>query len=160
MNPPAVPVRVRFAPSPTGWLHVGGARTAYFNWLFARRHGGAFVLRVEDTDVERLAEASERGVLDDPRRARGEADADGHCGWVHGGRRLSESCRMQSRGRVRGPRGPRRPVRGPGTRISLALIAGGPVSFYRTECTPLLLPRAGGAVAGPCGCPGRGFRGP
>ena len=38
-------VRVRFAPSPTGWLHVGGARTAYFNWLFARRHGGAFVLR-------------------------------------------------------------------------------------------------------------------
>lgn len=46
-------VRVRFAPSPTGRLHVGGARTALFNWLFARRHGGAFVLRIEDTDTER-----------------------------------------------------------------------------------------------------------
>jgi nondiscriminating glutamyl-tRNA synthetase len=59
------PVRVRFAPSPTGWLHVGGARTAYFNWLFARRHGGAFVLRIEDTDVERSSASSEQGVLDD-----------------------------------------------------------------------------------------------
>jgi glutamyl-tRNA synthetase len=45
--------RVRFAPSPTGYLHVGGARTALFNWLYARRHGGTFVLRIEDTDVER-----------------------------------------------------------------------------------------------------------
>jgi len=47
------PVRVRFAPSPTGYLHVGGARTALFNYLFARRHGGVFVLRIEDTDRER-----------------------------------------------------------------------------------------------------------
>ena len=46
-------VRVRFAPSPTGYLHVGGARTALFNWLFARHHGGVFILRIEDTDVER-----------------------------------------------------------------------------------------------------------
>jgi glutamyl-tRNA synthetase len=45
--------RVRFAPSPTGYLHVGGARTALYNWLFARRHGGVFVLRIEDTDVDR-----------------------------------------------------------------------------------------------------------
>ena len=45
--------RVRFAPSPTGYLHVGGARTALFNWLYARRHGGVFILRIEDTDVER-----------------------------------------------------------------------------------------------------------
>ena len=45
--------RVRFAPSPTGYLHVGGARTALFNWLYARHHGGVFVLRIEDTDVER-----------------------------------------------------------------------------------------------------------
>ena len=45
--------RVRFAPSPTGYLHVGGARTALFNWLYARRHGGIFVLRIEDTDIER-----------------------------------------------------------------------------------------------------------
>ena len=63
MSHPAV--RVRFAPSPTGWLHVGGARTAYFNWLFARQHGGAFVLRIEDTDLERSSAASEQGVLDD-----------------------------------------------------------------------------------------------
>jgi len=47
------PIRVRFAPSPTGYLHVGGARTALFNWLFARHHGGVFVLRVEDTDAAR-----------------------------------------------------------------------------------------------------------
>ena len=65
MTPP--PVRVRFAPSPTGWLHVGGARTAYFNWLFARKHHGVFVLRIEDTDADRSSDESERGVLDDLR---------------------------------------------------------------------------------------------
>src|SRR3989338_1981431 len=47
------PVRVRFAPSPTGYLHVGGARTALFNWLFARRQGGVYILRIEDTDADR-----------------------------------------------------------------------------------------------------------
>jgi glutamyl-tRNA synthetase len=47
------PIRVRFAPSPTGYLHIGGARTALFNWLFARHHGGTFILRVEDTDTQR-----------------------------------------------------------------------------------------------------------
>jgi glutamyl/glutaminyl-tRNA synthetase len=46
-------IRVRFAPSPTGYLHVGGARTALFNWLLARREDGVFVLRIEDTDAER-----------------------------------------------------------------------------------------------------------
>ena len=46
-------VRVRFAPSPTGYLHIGGARTALFNWLYARHTGGKFVLRIEDTDDER-----------------------------------------------------------------------------------------------------------
>ena len=46
-------VRVRFAPSPTGYLHVGGARTALYNWLFARHHNGKFLLRIEDTDVKR-----------------------------------------------------------------------------------------------------------
>src|SRR3954447_9517989 len=49
-------VRVRFAPSPTGYLHIGGARTALFNWLFARHHGGKFVLRIEDTDMKRNTE--------------------------------------------------------------------------------------------------------
>ncbi len=58
------PVRVRFAPSPTGHLHVGGARTALFNWLFARKHGGVFVLRIEDTDTQRSSEESTRGILD------------------------------------------------------------------------------------------------
>jgi glutamyl-tRNA synthetase len=57
-------VRVRFAPSPTGYLHVGGARTALFNWLFARRHGGVFVLRIEDTDVERSSAGMVEGILD------------------------------------------------------------------------------------------------
>ncbi len=56
--------RVRFAPSPTGYLHIGGARTALFNWLFARRHGGAFVLRIEDTDVERSSQEMVEGILD------------------------------------------------------------------------------------------------
>jgi glutamyl-tRNA synthetase len=57
-------VRVRFAPSPTGYLHIGGVRTALFNYLFARKHGGAFILRIEDTDVERSTEASTRAILD------------------------------------------------------------------------------------------------
>ena len=51
-------VRTRFAPSPTGYLHVGGARTALFNWLFARKHGGAFILRIEDTDAARNTDAA------------------------------------------------------------------------------------------------------
>lgn len=58
------PVRVRFAPSPTGDLHVGGARTALFNWLFARRYGGEFILRIEDTDRKRLVGQSIAGILD------------------------------------------------------------------------------------------------
>lgn len=62
-----VMVRVRFAPSPTGYLHVGGARTALFNWLFARHEGGTFVLRIEDTDVERSSEEMVAGILDSMR---------------------------------------------------------------------------------------------
>jgi glutamyl-tRNA synthetase len=56
--------RVRFAPSPTGYLHVGGARTALFNWLFARHTGGTFILRIEDTDFERSSEDMVQGILD------------------------------------------------------------------------------------------------
>ena len=59
-NPP----RVRFAPSPTGYLHVGGARTALFNWLYARKTGGTFILRIEDTDRERSTEAHTQVILD------------------------------------------------------------------------------------------------
>jgi glutamyl/glutaminyl-tRNA synthetase len=58
-------VRARFAPSPTGYLHVGGARTALFNWLFCRKHGGTFVLRIEDTDILRNIEGAEQKLLDD-----------------------------------------------------------------------------------------------
>jgi glutamyl-tRNA synthetase len=57
-------VRTRFAPSPTGMLHIGGARTALFNWLFARHHGGEFVLRIEDTDRERSTDAATQVILD------------------------------------------------------------------------------------------------
>jgi glutamyl-tRNA synthetase len=57
-------IRVRFAPSPTGFLHVGGARTALFNWLLARRTGGVFVLRIEDTDLERSSDEMIAGILD------------------------------------------------------------------------------------------------
>ncbi len=60
-------VRARFAPSPTGYLHVGGARSALFNWLFCKRHGGAFVLRIEDTDIQRNIEGADRKLLDDLR---------------------------------------------------------------------------------------------
>jgi glutamyl-tRNA synthetase len=57
------PLRVRFAPSPTGYLHVGGARTALFNWLLARRYGGAFLLRIEDTDRARSTDESTRAIF-------------------------------------------------------------------------------------------------
>src|SRR3712207_3813703 len=56
--------RVRFAPSPTGYLHIGSARTALFNWLYARRTGGKFLLRIEDTDLQRSTEASTRSILE------------------------------------------------------------------------------------------------
>jgi len=60
-------IRTRFAPSPTGYLHVGGARTALFCWAYARRHGGQFILRIEDTDLERSTEASKQAILESMR---------------------------------------------------------------------------------------------
>ncbi len=57
-------IKTRFAPSPTGYLHVGGVRTALFSWLFARRHGGKFVLRIEDTDLERSTQESVNAILE------------------------------------------------------------------------------------------------
>ncbi|MEW6164534.1 MAG: glutamate--tRNA ligase [Pseudomonadota bacterium] len=62
MNPS--PVKTRFAPSPTGYLHIGGARTALFAWAYARRHGGKFVLRIEDTDIERSTPEAVQAILD------------------------------------------------------------------------------------------------
>src|SRR5688572_15614591 len=57
-------IRTRFAPSPTGYLHIGGARTALFSWAYARRHGGEFILRIEDTDLERSTAQSVQAILD------------------------------------------------------------------------------------------------
>ena len=57
-------IRTRFAPSPTGYLHIGGARTALFSWAYARRHGGKFILRIEDTDLERSTKQSTQTILD------------------------------------------------------------------------------------------------
>ena len=57
-------VKTRFAPSPTGYLHIGGARTALYSWLYARKKGGAFTLRVEDTDRERSTEESVQAILE------------------------------------------------------------------------------------------------
>ncbi len=57
-------VRVRYAPSPTGFLHIGGARTALFNYLYAKHHNGKFIVRIEDTDIERNVEGGEASQLD------------------------------------------------------------------------------------------------
>src|SRR5271154_4866357 len=57
-------VRTRFAPSPTGYLHIGGVRTALFNWLLARHHGGQFILRIDDTDKQRHVEEAVGRILD------------------------------------------------------------------------------------------------
>ena len=57
-------VVTRFPPSPTGYLHIGGARTALFNWLYARQKGGKFILRIEDTDKERSSDEAARAILD------------------------------------------------------------------------------------------------
>lgn len=76
--------RVRFAPSPTGYLHIGGARTALFNWLYARRHGGTFVLRIEDTDVERSSEDMVAGILEGLQWLELDWDEGPHIGGPHG----------------------------------------------------------------------------
>ncbi len=76
MSASTKPVVTRFAPSPTGYLHIGGARTALFNWLFARRHGGKFLLRIEDTDRARSTTAAIDAILDGMRWL--GLDWDGH----------------------------------------------------------------------------------
>ncbi|MGD8322693.1 MAG: glutamate--tRNA ligase family protein, partial [Gemmatimonadota bacterium] len=83
-------VRTRFAPSPTGQLHLGNVRAAVFNWLFARRHRGVFVLRIEDTDVERNVAGGEQGILDDLRWLGLDWDEGPDIGGGHGPYRQSE----------------------------------------------------------------------
>src|SRR2546422_3216861 len=80
----SVSPRVRFAPSPPGYLHVGGARTALFNWLFARHHGGVFVLRIEDTDAERSSTEMVEGILDGLRWLGLDWDEGPHVGGAYG----------------------------------------------------------------------------
>ncbi len=83
-------VRVRFAPSPTGPLHIGGARSALFNWLFARRHGGTFIVRIEDTDLERSSRPSEENILSSLRWLGLDWDEGIGAGGPHGPYRQSE----------------------------------------------------------------------
>jgi glutamyl-tRNA synthetase/nondiscriminating glutamyl-tRNA synthetase len=83
-------MRLRFAPSPTGLLHVGNARTALFNWLLARGQGGTFILRIEDTDVERSTAESEAGILEDLRWLGLDWDEGPNVGGNHGPYRQSE----------------------------------------------------------------------
>ena len=85
------PIRVRFAPSPTGQLHVGNARTALFNWLVARGSGGTLVLRIEDTDVERSTRESERAIIEYLRWMGLEWDEVVEKGGDHGPYHQSES---------------------------------------------------------------------
>lgn len=90
MTPTSSRIRVRFAPSPTGELHVGNARTALFNWLFARHHGGDFVLRIEDTDRVRTTEVYEQNLLDDLKWLGIDWDEGPDVGGAHGPYRQSE----------------------------------------------------------------------
>ena len=83
-------VRVRFAPSPTGSLHIGGARTALFNYLFARANGGKFILRLEDTDFERRVESAEEGIIESLRWLGLDWDEGPDVGGPHGPYRQSE----------------------------------------------------------------------
>jgi nondiscriminating glutamyl-tRNA synthetase len=83
-------MRIRFAPSPTGQLHVGNARTALFNWLLAKGAGGTFILRIEDTDMERSTRESERAILDDLRWMGLTWDEGVEAGGEHGPYRQSE----------------------------------------------------------------------
>ena len=87
-------MRVRFAPSPTGHLHVGNARTALFNWLLARGQNGTFILRIEDTDLERSTRASEQAILEDLRWMGLQWDEGVEAGGAYGPYRQTE--RMQS----------------------------------------------------------------
>src|SRR4051794_23091190 len=89
-------MRVRFAPSPTGALHVGNARTALFNWLLARGHDGTYILRIEDTDAERSTKASEESILDDLRWLGLEWDEGPDVGGACGPSRQSERLHLYS----------------------------------------------------------------
>src|SRR5262249_61714034 len=103
-------MRVRFAPSPTGMLHVGNARTALFNWLLARGQRGTFVLRIEDTDTERSTRESEVTIFRDLQWLGLDWDEGPDIGGPHGPYRQSERLHLYCSGahrRVAGPEGSR-----------------------------------------------------
>jgi glutamyl-tRNA synthetase len=93
-------VRVRFAPSPTGYLHVGGARTALFNWLYARKTGGVHVLRIEDTDRERSTEAHTQVILDGLRWLGVEWDEGPFFQGAYGARHRADAERLLAEGKA------------------------------------------------------------
>ncbi len=93
-------VRVRFAPSPTGYLHVGGARTALFNWLYARKVGGVHVLRIEDTDRERSTEAHTQVILDGLRWLGVEWDEGPLFQGAYGDRHRADAERLLAEGKA------------------------------------------------------------
>lgn len=94
-------VRVRFAPSPTGWLHIGNARTALFNWLYARHVGGQFIFRIEDTDKERSTKESEASIIEDLKWLGLEWDEGMVIGGAHGPYRQSERTQIYEEHRDR-----------------------------------------------------------
>ena len=118
-------IRTRFAPSPTGFLHIGGARTALFCWLYSRHHGGQFILRIEDTDRERSTEEAVQAILDGmawlgPQGRRGavlpdpafrplprggrELLAEGHAYHCYCSKQELEPCALQQMARKEKPR--------------------------------------------------------
>src|SRR5208283_4951508 len=103
-------VRLRFAPSPTGYLHVGGARTALFNWLYARHHSGTLVLRIEDTDLERSSPEMVEGThfqterMELYRAAAGRLIRSGHAYYCFCGKEQLEQQRAQGVAEGRVPR--------------------------------------------------------
>src|SRR5215475_9561907 len=84
------PIRTRFAPSPTGYVHVGGIRTAVFAWLLARQSGGAFILRLEDTDKKREVAGSDQHIIDSLRALGLDYDEGPDIGGPYGPYRQSE----------------------------------------------------------------------
>jgi glutamyl/glutaminyl-tRNA synthetase len=143
--------RLRFAPSPTGYLHVGGARTALFNWLFARRHGGVFVLRIEDTDVERSSDEMVTGILDGLRWLGLDWDEGPEVGGPHAPyfqsqrlaqyraaaeRLLAEGRAVQDEGAIR--------FKVPEGKTSFVDLVHGPIEFDNEHIEPFVILRSDG----------------
>jgi glutamyl-tRNA synthetase len=141
--------RLRFAPSPTGYLHVGGARTALFNWLYARRHGGVFVLRIEDTDMERSSDDMVGGILDGLRWLGLDWDEGPEVGGPHApyfqSQRLSKyhaaAERLVAEGRAFYDEGAVR-FRVPEGRTSFVDLVHGPIDFDNAHIEPFVILRS------------------